>query len=93
MNPPITITEVEDLYGKDINKYCGILVNDADHGWIITLGIFQDLKIKLPFLTEAHNIRAFLYQTATQRCINFLRRKKIMNGNETETLEWPENRD
>jgi hypothetical protein len=82
MNPSITIEDCESKWSAEIEKYCGILVGNKDHGWIITLGIFQDLKQKIAFLNGSHNIRAFLYQCATQRCINFLRRKNIMeHGN------------
>ena len=90
MNPSITIEECESKWSDEISDFCKVFVGDKDDGWIISLGIFQSLKKKLPDLNGTHNIRCFLYQTALQRCINFIRRKNIMNGNETETLERQE---
>src|ERR1044072_7709388 len=53
-------------------KLCG----DADEGEDIAMGIFQALFQRHKLFSTEENIKAFLYISARNRCLNFLKARK-----------------
>src|SRR5689334_33585 len=87
-----TLEGDQEAFAKLVQRYSGSLFNfvcrflsDYDAASDILQQVFTQLYISLPNLRTGEPLKAWLFQVARNRCLDELRRKRIIHFSELQT--------